>query len=76
MNKDYWIYNDAFIFKQEFDGLIDDYINIISKYNKFIFWNYDDLELCIKTNNKYDYKLKYKNSNFNQPLLNSLDNLT
>ena len=43
MNKDYWIYDDAFIFKQEFNGLIDDYINIISNYKKLIFSDYDDL---------------------------------
>ena len=29
MENNYWIYDDYFIFKPEFDGLINDYIQII-----------------------------------------------
>ena len=78
MNEDYLIYEESFIFKPEFDGSIDDYINIISNVKKLIFTNYNDLEIFIKTNNKYDkkYHSNYKCSKFNKPLSNSLNQLT
>ena len=48
------------------------------KYKKLIFSDYDDYEICIETNNKYEtkYSKNKKHSKFNQPLSNSLDNLT
>ena len=69
MENNYWIYEEYFIFKPEFDEKIDDYIPIIKNYKKLIFSNYDDYKLCIETKN-------YQRSKFNQPLNNSLDNLT
>ena len=54
--------------------------DLISKYNKIIFSNYNNLEICVKTNNLYDcnYKNNYSNSNFNQKvkLPKSLTHLT
>lgn len=78
MENNYWIYEDYFIFKPEFNGLIDDCIPMISNYKKLIFSNYDNYELCIETNNEYidKYSENYKKSKFNQPLENSLNNLT
>lgn len=45
MDVNYWIYEDYFIFKPEFNGLIDDYKDIIKNYFKLIFSNYDNLEI-------------------------------
>ena len=38
---DYWIYEDKVIFKPNFNDNLDDYFDIISKYNELIFSNYD-----------------------------------
>ena len=66
--KDYWIYDNKVIFKPYFDDKLDDYIDIISKYNELIFSNYNGCAITIKTNNKYynEYEQKYKSSKFNQ----------
>ena len=68
MENNYWIYEDYFIFKPEFNGKMNDYISIIKNYKKLIFSNYDDCKICIKTNNKYvvEYDVNYKYSKFNQ----------
>jgi hypothetical protein len=65
---DYWIIEDQFIFKPHFDSSIDVYKNIISKYNKLVFSNYNDVDICIKRNNKYDsiYSNNFIGSKFNQ----------
>ena len=70
MNKNYWIYDDSFIFKPEFNKPIDCYIQVIINYNKLIFSIYNDLEICIEKNNEYiiKYNNKYNSSKFNQPL--------
>ena len=77
MNDDYWSYDDKFIFKPKFNESIDKYVNTIKNYSQLIFSNYDDLEICIETNNKYldKYRNNYKHSTFNKPLSNSLSNL-
>ena len=54
--KNYWIYENKVIFKPNFNDNLDDYIDIISKYNELIFSNYDDYNITIKTNNKYCYE--------------------
>ena len=59
MNNVYWICEDKFIFKPEFNESIDKYIDIIKNYSQLIFSNYDDLEICIETNNKYLDEYKY-----------------
>jgi hypothetical protein len=73
--EDYWIWNeDIFVFKPEFNKPLDDYINIIQKYDNLIFSNYSDITICIKTNNQYEYEFtKYY---FNQAVINLPPNLT
>ena len=69
--KDYWIYENKIIFKHYFNDKLDNYIDIISKYNELIFSNYDDCNIIIKTNNKWciEYKENYKSSKFNQQVI-------
>ena len=78
MDNDYWINEDYIIFKPEFNKSISNYINVIKNYKNLIFSNYDDYKICISTNNIYSdkYNKNHKSSKFNQPVLNSLDNLT
>src|SRR3989338_6154296 len=68
--KDYWIYENKVIFKPNFKDKLDDYIDIISKYNELIFSNYDDYNIIFKTNNKYynEYRENYEPSQFNQQI--------
>ena len=74
--ENYWILNDnTLIFKSEFNKFLDNYINIISKYNKLIFSNYSDIDICIETNNEYGLKY-YFESKFNQPVINLPPNIT
>ena len=79
MDNNYWIYEDYFIFKPEFNGLISHYIDIICNYKNLIFSNYDyyDYDIFIKINNKFEnkYFINYRPSQFNQTLNNSFDNL-
>ncbi len=55
---DYWIVDYKLIFKPGFKGKLSDYDDLISKYNTLIFSIYNDVNICIKTNNQYipDYK--------------------
>jgi hypothetical protein len=55
---DYSICNDTLIFLSNFNGDLLNYTNILSKYNKLIFSDYDDPLICIETNNKIDKKYK------------------
>ena len=75
--KDYWIIEDQFIFKPHFDSSINVYKNIIQQYNKLVFSDYDDVYICIETNNKYDYEYSgnFIKSKFNHQV-NLLLNLT
>jgi hypothetical protein len=77
MNCNYWIYEDIFCFKPNFNRIITNYIEIIKDYKILIFSKYTNLEICIRTNNFFDciYLDYYSLSKFNQPLSNSLDNL-
>src|SRR6056300_1247759 len=77
--EDYWIWNvNTLVFKPEFNKPLDDYINIISKYDKLIFSNYSDVKICIETNNQYKVKFKkyYLKSKFNQEVNNLPPNIT
>jgi hypothetical protein len=78
MDNPYWIIDEIIIFKPQFNEPLDNYSNIISKCIGLIFSNYSDPKITIETNNKYfvNYKDKYKKSLFNQPLSDSLQNLT
>src|SRR3990167_2188447 len=69
--EDYWIYENKIIFKPYFSNKLDTYLNIISKYNELIFSNYNDLDITIKTNNKFfrEYFINYKCSNFDQRVM-------
>ena len=74
---DYWIQDDTIIFKPKFNGRLDNYIDIITKYDKLIFSDYDCPLICIETNNqvridKFNY---YKINNFNNKI-NCLSSLS
>ena len=71
---DYWIHEDCFIFKPDFNEPIDNYIEIIKNYNKLIFSNHKHLASTTIINDKIKYFTP--GSKFNQPLTNSLDKLT
>jgi hypothetical protein len=47
MNSNYWIYEDKFIFKPNFNKPITNYIKIIKDYKILIFSNYTNLKICI-----------------------------
>ena len=79
--KKYLIYENKVIFGPEFNDKLDDYIDIISKYDELIFSNYTyteydgnyDCTMTIKTNNMYCINNRHKNigsqfigSKFNQ----------
>jgi len=69
MENNYWIEDGWLIFKPEFNEELDEYYDIINKYNKIIFSNYYDPLIAIKTNNKYNrnYKdNKYVQNKFNK----------
>ena len=68
---DYWIYEDKIIFKPNFNDKLDNYFDIISKYNELIFSNYDDYNIIFKTNNKYcnEYEQNFKYSIFNKQII-------
>ena len=78
MNDVYWIHKDKFIFKPKFNEPVDKYIDIIKNYSQLIFSDYDDLEICIETNNQclVKYRHKYIKSKFNKSLEDSLTNLS
>ena len=68
MQSNYWIYENKVIFKPNFNDKLDNYFDIISKYNELIFSNYDNYNITIKTNNIYcdEYAQNNKKSIFNQ----------
>jgi phage anti-repressor protein len=67
---DYWIYENKFIFKPEFNNQIDEYYELISNYDELIFSNYDDLNILLETKNNYNENIyeNYIESKFNQPI--------
>src|SRR3990167_3602416 len=69
--EDYWIYENKIIFKPDFNTKLDDYFDIITKYNELIFSNYDDCDITIKTNMIwcYEYMKNYKSSMLNQQII-------
>ena len=79
MENNYWIVDDLIIFKPKFNEELINYYNLINKYKKIMFSNYNDLLIAIKTNNKciVDYKNNYIRSKFNQEIdLSNNINLT
>ncbi len=67
---DYWIVDNKLIFKPIFKKPISNYYDLISSNNILIFSNYNNVNICIETNNKYDLKYNYhfSLSNFNHPI--------
>ena len=63
MENNYWIIDDWLIFKPKFNEELDKYYDIINKYKKIIFSNYNDPLIAIETNNKYNSKYNYVNNN-------------
>ena len=79
MDNNYWIVDDCLIFKPEFNDKLDEYYNVINKYNKIMFSNYNDPLIAIKTNNEWnrEYLNNYIESDFNQKIdLSNNINLT
>ena len=70
MENNYWIVDDLLIFKPEFNEVLDDYYDLINKYKKIIFSNYNESEIAIKTNNFYNdkYDKNYISNKFNQKI--------
>jgi hypothetical protein len=58
MEEKYWIYQDNWIFKPDFNEPVDKYIGIIKQSIcvRLIFSNYSSPEICAQTNNKYEQK--------------------
>lgn len=42
--KNYWIWNDIFVFKPEFNSNLEKYVNLISKYDKIIFSEFSSFD--------------------------------
>ena len=61
-NEKYWVYDDYFIFKPEFDEPIEKYVGIISDYSKLIFSDYNDCEITIKIINNPIFRFNYSNN--------------
>jgi len=60
MENNYWIVNKWLIFKPEFNEELTNYYEIINKYKKGIFSNYNEPLIAIEINN--EYSKKYKNN--------------
>ena len=56
MENNYWIVENRLIFKPNFNEDLTNYYDIINKYKKIMFSNYDEPLIAIETNNKYDLK--------------------
>ena len=79
MENNYWIIDEWLIFKPSFNEDLTNYYDVINKYKKVIFSNYNDPLITIKTNNKYksNYENNYVENNFNKEIdLSNNINLT
>ena len=61
MENNYWIIDDWLIFKPEFNEELINYYDVINKYNKIMFSNYNDPLIAIETNNLW---IRKYNNNF------------
>ena len=70
MENNYWIENEWLIFKPEFNEELIYYYDIINKYKKVMFSNYNNPLIAIKINNKYSKKYYdyHVRSNFNKEI--------
>ena len=48
MDENYWIVDDWLIFKPEFNEELNEYYDIINKYKKIMFINYNEPLIAIK----------------------------
>ena len=77
MKNNYWIVDEWLIFKPTFNEELDEYYNIINKYEKIIFSNYNNPLIAIETNNEFNNNSNYIESKFNQEIdLSNNINLT
>jgi hypothetical protein len=72
----YYVLNDIVIIKYDFNNIINIKTQAF-QYKKLIFADYNDVNVCVETNNKYcdKYHVNYVCSKFNQPIANGFDNL-
>ena len=77
MTDKYWINNNKFIFRPNFNEDINDYLSLISKYDELIFSDYNKLSILLQNYNCFSCcHLKYlKCSKFNQIIINLPNNL-
>ena len=69
----YQIVNNIIFFDSDFNKILDnEIIQVIKLCDTICFNNYDNIKICIKTVNKYnyDYQKYWKKSKFNQPINN------
>jgi hypothetical protein len=78
MSDYYHVHNDIIIIKHDFNLSLNIKAEDANNCKKLIFNNYDNIDICIETNNMYysKYDNNYMGSNFNRPLANSLNNLS
>ena len=80
MEDNYWIVDEWLIFKPEFNDELDEYYDIINKYKKIMFSNYDEPLIAIETNNFFynkKYSKNYIHNRFNKKIdLSNNINLT
>ena len=55
MENNYWVVDGWLIFKPEFNDKLNEYYDVINKYEKIMFNNYNDPLIAIKINNKPSY---------------------
>ena len=60
MENNYWIIDEWLIFKSNFNEELDNYYDLINKYVKIMFSNYDDPLIAIENSNEWIEK--YKNN--------------
>jgi len=70
MKNNYWVVDGWLIFKPEFNDELNEYYDVINKYEKIMFSNYNDPLIAIKTNNEWnrEYLNNYIKSYFNQKI--------
>jgi len=79
MENNHWIVDDWLIFKPKFNEELINYYDIINKYKKIMFSNYNNPLIAIETNNQYEreYHGNWIKSNFNPEIdLSNNINLT
>ena len=55
---DYWLFDNKIIFKPKFNSSLGTYDELLSQCNELVFSNYDDVLICIETDNKFINKYR------------------